>query len=194
MSAKRKHDAVTETILKLSSAASTLKLAVFSEDGISHIKLNKFNRYALLLLAAFIQGIPSTPADVFTYLGYLAMNTAIIAVLITISIAAMYLVSRWLGSSVRFGDYLKNMALTIFILTLLSIVTAFILINFGILIGHPDVAFKLVQGSIITYYVFVVFGWCAERLAGFDDLRGVAVGVLSIALYYGMHIVISLLP
>jgi hypothetical protein len=71
---------------------------------------------------------------------------------------------------------------------------AFIVINFGILIGYPEITFKLVQGSIITYYVFVVFGWCAERFAEFDDIKGVIVGVVAIALYYTLHVAVSMLP
>jgi len=180
-------------IQRAMKALGPLKLVLFSDDGIERINRMKINYYAILLLAALIQAVP-TPAEPFTFVMHLVTNTIVVTVLLTVLITLLFGISKGLGSSVKFKDYLKRMSLAAFILVLLSIMIAFLIINFGILIGYPEITFKFVQGSMITYYMFVVFGWCAERFAGFDNLKGVLVGVIAIALYYALLMVVSLLP
>lgn len=183
----------TSVLNRISKALGPLKILIFSEDGVDRIKKVRINPFAFLILAAIIQAIPQ-PTEAPAFLINFATNIAIVAIMLTVLISIAFVVSRMLRSPIKFTDYIRRMGLSVFILSLLSIMIAFIVINFGMLIGYPEITFKLVQGSIITYYVFVVFGWCAERFAEFNDIKGVIVGVVAIALYYALHIAVSMLP
>jgi hypothetical protein len=170
------------------------RVLYLSEKGIDAFRHVKFNGLLLFALAVLMQAFPSNYSDMTDYAMKYLTNAAIVAVSLAAVIAIVYGAMKAIGSKVRFWHYFGSLSGVMFLVSFSSIAIAFLLINFGMLIGYPDVAFKLVQGSFIVYYMFVVFAWSSERLAGIDEPKGMLGGLVSLALVYVFHLVLNLLP
>jgi hypothetical protein len=170
------------------------RVLYLSEKGIDAVKHVKFNGLLLFALAVLIQAFPSNYSDTTDYMIKYLTNAAIVAVSLAAVISIIYGAMRAVGSKAKFGQYFGNLSAVMFLISFSSIAIAFLLINFGMMIGYPEVAFKLVQGSVIVYYMFVVFAWSSERLAGIDEPKGMFGGLVGLALVYIFHLVLNLLP
>ncbi len=171
-----------------------LKIVIFSEDGIAEIKKAKLNVMLILALAILIQSIPSKPSDAVEFISNFAFNFVAVIILLIIFFSILFGIAKLLGSKIELLKFFSWLSVVSFIISFLSIVIAATLLQLGTLIGYPEVAFRLVQGSFISYYLFVVFGWCTERFAGFDDLKGVILGLIAVSLIYIFNLVLLLLP
>jgi len=178
----------------MASMIDVPRVLYFSGRGIDAIRHVKLNGLILFVLAVLIGAFPSNYSDTADYAMKYASNAAIVAAALAVMISVVYCAMRLIGSKVRFSQYFGNMSAVMFLISFSSIAIAFLLINFGMLIGYPDVAFKLVQGSFIVYYLFVVFAWSSERLAGFDEPKGMLGGLVGLALVYVFHLVLNMLP
>jgi len=176
------------------SLIKTLKIVIFSEEGIAEIKRSKLNIAIIMILAIFIQAIPSTAEDITGFISGLGFNFVAVTILLVILFSILLGTARLLGAKLTVVGYFSGLGIVMFVISFLSIVIAASLIYLGTLIGYPEVAFRLVQGSFISYYLFVVFGWCTERIAGFDDLKGVLLGIITVSLIYIFNLMLLLLP
>ena len=172
---------------------SIFKIIVFSEKGLSAIKKTKLS-LVLFILAVFIQAIPASISDYTSFLVKFGINAAAITLLLGVVFGILYLVSKGLGSKIKFKQYASGLASVTFVVSFVSIISALFLIYLGSATGFSEIAFSFIQGSIIVFYLFVVFGWCAEKLAGFDENKGMIIGLLAVTLMYGFHLLISALP
>jgi len=178
----------------IDSLVKTLKIVIFSEDGVAEIRKSKLNPALALLLAILIQSIPSKATDAAEFIFSFGFNFVAVTILLAIFFSILLGLARLLGAKLGAINYFGWLGTVIFIVSLLSITIAAALLYLGTLIGYPEVAFRLVQGSFISYYLFVVFGWCAERFAGFDNLRGVLLGLVAVSLIYVFNLMLLLLP
>ncbi|VVB74074.1 Uncharacterised protein [uncultured archaeon] len=176
------------------SIADCPRVLYFGEKGIDAVRHVKFDGILLFALAVLMQAFPSNYSDMTDYTIKYLTNAGIVAVSLAVMISIVYGAMRVVGSKVRFRQYFGHLSAVMFLISFSSIAIAFLLINFGMVIGYPDVAFKLVQGSFIVYYMFVVFAWSSERLAGIDEPKGAFGGLVSLALVYVFHLMLNLLP
>ena len=176
------------------SQIDLLKILYFSEKGVEAVKRFKVHPVVPFSLAVLLQSFPSMFTEMTDYLVKYVSNAAIVALTLAAMISVIFMVMKALGTKVRFGRYFGSVSAVMFLVNFVSIALAFLLINLGMLIGYPDIAFRLVQGSFIVYYLFVVFAWASERLAGFDEPKAALGGIASLALIYVFHLVLSILP
>jgi len=178
----------------MANQLDVLRVLYFSEKGIDAVKHFKMHPLIPFILAVLIQSVPSSFGDANEYIIRHLSNAGIVAIALAAMIAVIYRIIRLLESKVKFNSYFGQMSTIMFLVSFISIALAFLLIDFGMFIGYPDVAFRLVQGSFIVYYLFVVFAWASERLAGFDEPKAALGGIASLALIYVFHLVLSILP
>jgi len=188
-------------VIKVIMMFETIKLfikgffvTIFREEGIKSIKKEMINPLVILFIFGFMQAFPSSFNSIESFIFNFVSNFAIIIILSMILCIFLYIIARMLGSKIKIKEYIKRIMNVFLITSLAFIIVAFLLINFGILINYPEVALKVVQGGFLSYYLFVVFGWSTERLAGFDDLKGTILGIVAVILIYIFHLITGLLP
>lgn len=170
------------------------RVLYFGEKGIDAVKRVNFNGLVLFALAVLIQAFPSNYSSMADCAFKYATNAVVVAASLGAMIAIIFGTMRVIGSKAKFRAYFGNMSAVMFLISFTSIALAFILINLGMIIGYPDVAFRLVQGSFIVYYLFVVFAWSSERIAGLDEPKAMIGGLASLALVYVFHLILNILP
>lgn len=173
---------------------NALRILYFSEMGITAIKHSKIHPLLPFILAVLIQSFPSNFENIEGYLARYVLNFVIVAISLAVMITMIYATMKAIGSRIRFKEYFLQLSIVIFIISFISILFAFLLIEFGMIIGYPEVAFKLVQGSVIVYYLLVVFAWSSERFAGFDEPKAAIGGLVSLTLIYIFHLILNVLP
>ena len=178
----------------MSSPIDLLKVLYFSEKGVDALRHLKTHPVVPFSLAVLLQSFPSVFTEMTDYFAKYVSNAAVVALSLAAMISIVFIIMKVLGTKVKFSKYFGSVSAAMFLVNFISITLAFLLINFGIIIGYPDIAFRLVQGSFIVYYLFVVFAWASERLAGFDEPKAALGGIASLALVYVFHLMLSLLP